>query len=145
MSKFIIKMADNISEQVSINGITFPEFLNSEEKYQQCVQNTKTFKQFEKICYDLLDDEDLCLNDCLKIMTLLEHDITATHGNQDISCVMDVIEAIIHYHYMEAKNAVLRSKSERQELAQEEPKSNEKMDSIIEYDVCDCLEEDCIP
>ena len=33
MSKFIIKMADNISEQVSINGITFPEFLNSEEKY----------------------------------------------------------------------------------------------------------------
>ena len=47
-----------------------------------------------------------------------------THGNNDVSCIMDMAEAIINYHYITSKETVLREKS------------NEKQD--VRNITCDC-------
>ena len=57
----------------------------------------KTVKQFEEIFHLLLQDEELSLLDILKLMRILEHDITLAHGNFDICYLLEAAHALIRY------------------------------------------------
>ena len=107
-----------------MSDIKYPEFLNTKEKYDECVRNILTVKNFEDVFRKLLDDDTLPVVDCLKIMAKLEHDTITTHGNNDVSCIMDMAEAIINHHYIISKENLLREKS------------NEKQD--LQNITCDC-------
>ena len=78
-------------------GTKIPEFLNSEEKYNNIIHQTKTVKQFEEIFHILLQNEELSLTEILKIMRNLEHDITVVHGNFDVCYLLEAAHAIIRY------------------------------------------------
>ena len=79
----------------NLSEIKFPEFLNTAKKYSECIQNTKTVKQFEEICLKLLADDLITMIDIMKIMGKMEADIISVHGNKKVSCILDMAEAII--------------------------------------------------
>ena len=93
-----------------MGNIKYPEFLNTIEKYNECVRNTLIVKQFEDVFHKLLDDDTIPMLDCIKIMAKLEHDTIEVHGNKDLSCIIDMAEAIINYHYTTSKEKFLAHK-----------------------------------
>ena len=124
MTNIVSQITEKLFKFKNMSDIKYPEFLNTKEKYDECVRNILTVKNFEDVFHKLLKDDTLPMVDCLKIMAKLEHDMITTHGNNDVSCIMDMAEAIINYHYITSKETVLREKS------------NEKQD--VRNITCDC-------
>ena len=117
MTNIVSQITGKLFKIKNMSDIKYPEFLNTKEKYDECVRNILTVKQFEDVFRKLLDDDALPMTDCLKIMAKLEHDTITTHGNNDVSCIMDMAEAIINYHYITSKEKLLREKSsEKQDM-----------------------------
>ena len=81
----------------NMEEISYPEFLNTVEKWNDCVQNVTSVERFEEIFYKIMDDLSVSTLDMLRIMRKLESDIFLVHGNKEIYCVMDVVDSIIHY------------------------------------------------
>ena len=126
MSSLIDKVYNKINKiPRKMGDIKYPEFLNTIEKYNECVRNTLTVKQFEDVFRKLLDDDTIPMLDCIKIMAKLEHDTIEAHGNKDISCIMDMAEAIINYHYTTSKEKFLAHKKNENQDNASEPEETE--------------------
>ena len=117
MTNIVSQITGKLFKIKNMSDIKYPEFLNTKEQYDECVRNILTVKQFEGVFRKLLDDDALPMTDCLKIMAKLEHNTITTHGNNDVSCIMDMADAIINYHYITSKEKLLREKSsEKQDM-----------------------------
>ena len=126
MSSLIDKVYNKINKiPRKMGDIKYPEFLNTIEKYNECVRNTLTVKQFEDVFRKLLDDDTIPMLDCIKIMAKLEHDTIEAHGNKEISCIMDMAEAIINYHYTTSKEKFLAHKKNENQVNASEPEETE--------------------
>ena len=116
-----------------MENIKYPDFLNTEEKYNECVRNIVTVKQFEDVFRKILDDDSIPLIDLLKIMGKLEQDTITLTGNQDVKCIMDMAEAIINYHIISNKEKT-KARLERMHYIQMKQKQPQKPGR----NVCDC-------
>ena len=128
MTNIVSQITEKLFKFKNMSDIKYPEFLNTKEEYDECVRNILTVKNFEDVFHKLLKDDTLPMVDCLKIMAKLEHDTITTHGNNDVSCIMDMAEAIINYHYITSKETVLREKSN-------ENKTCKTLHVIVDYAV----------
>ena len=106
----------------NLSEIKFPEFLNTAKKYSECIQNTKTVKQFEEICLKLLADDSITMIDIMKIMGKMEADIISVHGNKEVSCILDMAEAIISYYMISSKEKAqqILARDRKQQREEEE-------------------------
>lgn len=111
--------------------VKFPEFLNTKEKYEKCVRNIRTVTQFEEVFNTLLDDDDLTLSNVMKIMTQIERDVILIHGNKDISCVLDMAEAIINYQLINS----MQGKREREKDTDEDEVTSKKVKTTENNDI----------
>ena len=136
MSSLTCKVLDKINRiPRKMSDIKYPEFLNTIEKYNKCVRNTLTVKQFEDVFCKLLDDDTIPMVDCIKIMAKLEHDTITTHGNKEISCIMDMAEAIINYHYITSKEKFLTQRTTENQLENQDNASEpEEIEGHFEPD-----------
>ena len=126
MSSLVCEITKKITKMMHTTDIKYPEFLNTQKKYDECVQNTKTVKQFEDVCLKLLSDDSTTMIDVMKIMAKMEEDIIHIHGNKDVSCILDMAEAIIGYH-------LVSSKEKAQEILATQKKQQKE-----EEVTCDC-------
>ena len=97
MFSWVKLFCQHIANPKKMEKVNYPEFLNTEEKWKECVQNTKTVAQFEDVFYKLLDDDSLTTLDILRLIKLLEQDVVLAHGNFSVYCVTDVIDSVIRY------------------------------------------------
>ena len=122
MSSLVSKITKKITKMKNLSEIKFPEFLNTAKKYSECIQNTKTVKQFEEICLKLLADDSITMIDIMKIMGKMEADIISVHGNKEVSCILDMAEAIISYHMISSKEKAqqILARDRKQQREEEE-------------------------
>ena len=104
--------------------ICLPEFLNTEEKWCKLVQSTTSVDQFEEIFHKLLGDESVPTLDVLRIMRKLERDIYMVYGNKDIYCVMDVVDSIVWYMIISAREFEVKAEETQ------ETKSEQKCEEV---------------
>ena len=124
-----IKKIDNRLNRME--NVTYPDFLNTKEKYDECVQNIRTVKEFEDVFHRLLADDTVSMLDMMKIMGKLEADTIATHGNNDVSCILDMAEAIINYEIITQKEQAQTQLVRKQTMT---PNEDHKKGKIV----CDC-------
>ena len=86
------KLLEILMYPKNMEEISYPEFLNTVEKWNNCVQNVTLVERFEEIFYKILDDPSVSTLDMLRIMRKLESDIFLVHDNKEIYCVMDVVD-----------------------------------------------------
>ena len=58
-----------------MDGINFPEFINTEEKYNKLIHEVNTLPKFEEIFLKLLSDDNLEMSTILVLMKLIECDV----------------------------------------------------------------------
>ena len=107
MSRFLVsRISTAVTRYILdiMSEIKYPDFLNTGEKYDRCVGTIHTVKQFEEVFYKVLDDDNIPLDDAMKIMERIEEDVIINTGNKDICCVLEVADAIINYHLVNMKN-----------------------------------------
>ena len=105
----------------------FPEFLNTEDKWNAEVRRVSTVNQFEDFFYMLLEDPEISTADVLKIMKRFKRDVVLVHGNKEIYCVMDVVDSIIRY--MIASTLVQEEPVAAKMQAEEKAKEKAKKES----------------
>ena len=55
-----------------MDSIKLPQLFNTEEKYNQMIQETDTIEKFETIYLNLLSNEELDMPSILKLMKVIE-------------------------------------------------------------------------
>ena len=129
MSSLVSKITKKVSKMKKPSDIKYPVYLNTKKKYDQVVQNITTVKQFEEVCLKLLCDDSITMINVMKIMGQMEADINRIHGNKDVSCILDMAEAIISYH-------MISSKEKAQQILTGDRKQQNKQQR--EQITCDC-------
>ena len=79
-----------------------------------------------------MDDLSVSTLDVLRIVRKLESDIFLVNGNEEIYCVMDVVESIIHYMIAamkECEREKADSDQQKEEKVNSEQQKEEKVDS----------------
>ena len=107
----------------------FPEFLNTEDKWNAKVRRVSTVNQFEDFFYALLEDPEISTGDILKIMKRFERDVVLVHGNKDVYCVMDVVDSIIWYMITSAlvqEQSVATNKQAEEKVKEKAKKASEE-------------------
>ena len=115
-----------------MDEISYPEFLNTVEKWNDCVRSITSVEQFEEIFYKIMDDPSVSTLDMLRIMRKLESNIFLVHSNKEIYCVMDVVDSIIHYMIAamkECEREKADSDQQKEEKVNSEQQREEKVDS----------------
>lgn len=74
-----------------------PKFLDSVEKYNDCIRNTKTLSDFEKVVYEILDDPEVSLSEFYRIIKCVQRDVYLVHHNKEINSLVDAIESALLY------------------------------------------------
>lgn len=74
-----------------------PEFLNTRDKYNECVRSLDTSPKFDEVFHKLLCDDSLTFNQVMGIMTTLENDVMLVHNNKYIISVLPLIESLTRY------------------------------------------------
>ena len=80
------------------DNLYVPEFLNTREKWNECVHNTDTVKKFEQVMNKLLEDEKITALDFYIIMCKLNYDLEQEHKNDSFYVLLQLVEALIHYY-----------------------------------------------
>lgn len=109
-----IPWLEKLSKRIHKTIPTIPEFLNTENKWNQIVENTDTIETIENILYKVLDDDNISTLDTFKIMKQMEKDIVKQHMNEDIRIVLDVVAAISRLYLCSIKR--IRVKYETEEI-----------------------------
>ena len=85
------------------DSIYVPEFLNTKEKWKNCVSDTNTVVKFEKVMNKLLDDEKISAWDFYILICTLNHDLEEEHKNDSFSVLLQLVEALINYYYYQTQ------------------------------------------
>ena len=80
------------------DNLYVPEFLNTREKWDECVCNTGTVKKFEQVMNKLLEDEKITALDFYIIMCTLNYNLEQEHKNDSYYVLLQLVEALIHYY-----------------------------------------------
>ena len=113
-------------------AVEYPEFLNTPEKWNECVQNTSTLKEFEELFYKLMDNFENSPTNVFAVIKELEKDIVEYHGNECIYSFMEVVEAVVRYTMFTGYE---QRQAEYEALEALEAEERRKQ---IGQDVCDC-------
>ena len=76
-----------------------PEFLNTKEKWNDCVRNTDNLDKFEQVMRKLLEDEKITAWDFYTLMCALSNDLEEEHKNKSFSALLQLVESLINYFY----------------------------------------------
>ena len=79
--------------------VYLPEFLNTKEKWVDCIRNTDNIHKYEEVMKKLLEDEKITAFDFYTLMCLLEHDLTEHHKDEAFSSLLLLVEALINFFY----------------------------------------------
>ena len=80
--KWMTLLLQSIENPGKMENIKFPEFLNTEDKWNAKVRRVSTVNQFEDFFYALLEDPEISTGDILKIMKRFKRDVVLVHGNK---------------------------------------------------------------
>ena len=80
-----------------MDGITFPEFINTEEKYNKMIHEVNTLPKFEEIFLKLLSPDNLEMSTILILMKLIECDVILVNNLTEASNFMEMTESFIRY------------------------------------------------
>lgn len=84
-----------------------PEFLNTQEKYDEVLQKTDSVMKFEEVALKILADERIDALDFYAILKALGDTLDLVHEKSGIKIMVDIVESTVKYLYF--------SKKERQE------------------------------
>ena len=79
--------------------VYLPEFLNTREKWVDCIRNTDNIHKFEEVMKKLLEDEKITAFDFYTLLCLLEHDLTEQHKDEAFSALLLLVESLINFFY----------------------------------------------
>ena len=83
---------------MSEDNLYVPEFLNTREKWNECVRNTDTVEKFEQVMNKLLEDKKITALDFYIIMCTLNYNLEEEHKNDSFYVLLQLVEALIHYY-----------------------------------------------
>ena len=66
---------ENTNKVLKMDGINFPEFINTEGKYNKLIHEVNTLPKLEEIFLKLLSDDNLEMSTILVLMKLIERDV----------------------------------------------------------------------
>ena len=104
-----------------MDGINFPEFINTEEKYNKLIHEVNTLPKFEEIFLKLLSDDNLEMSIILVLMKLIEPDVILVNNLTEASNLMETTESFIGYIML--KESTSPKKTEQQESEKKTKKS----------------------
>ena len=104
-----------------MDGIIFPEFINTEEKYNKLIHEVNTLPKFEEIFFKLLSDDNLEMSTILVLMKLIECDVILVNNLTEASNLMEMTESFIRYIML--KESTSPKKTEQQESEKKTKKS----------------------
>ena len=96
-----------------MDGINFPKFINTEEKYNKLIHEVNTLPKFEEIFLKLLFDDNLEMSTILVLMKLIERDVILVNNITEASNLMEMTESFIMYIML--KESTSPKKTELQE------------------------------
>ena len=96
-----------------MDGINFPEFINTEEKYNKLIHEVNTLPKFEEIFLKLLSDDNLEMSTILVLKKLIERDVILVNNLTEASYLMEMTESFIRYIML--KESTSPKKTEQQE------------------------------
>ena len=77
--------------------VYLPEFLNTREKWVDCIRNTDNIHKFEQVMKKLLEDEKITAFDFYALMCFLEHYLTKQHKDESFSALLLLVESLINF------------------------------------------------
>ena len=77
--------------------VYLPEFLNTREKWVDCICNTDNIHKFEEVMKKLLEDEKMTAFDFYTLICSLEHDLTEQHKDEAFSALLLLVESLINF------------------------------------------------
>ena len=104
-----------------MDGINFPKFINTEEKYNILIHEVNTLPKFEEIFLKLLSDDNLEMSTILILMKLIERDVILVNNLTEASNLMEMTESFIRYIML--KESTFPKKTEQQQQQQSEKKT----------------------
>ena len=107
-----------------MDGITFPEFINTEEKYNKMIHEVNTLPKLEEIFLKLLFDDNLEMSNILILMKLIEHDVILVNNLTEASNLMEMTESFIRYIML--KESTSPKKTEQQQQSEKKKKKTVK-------------------
>lgn len=132
MIKWMSKFLEILMLPKKMEEVCYPEFLNTVEKWNECVRNITSVGQFEEIFYKIMDDPSVSTLDVLRIMRKLENDIFLVHGNKEIYCVMDIVDSIIRYMITATKECEKEKADSGQQKEEEEVNSKQQKEETVD-------------
>ena len=103
-----------------MDSIKLPQLFNTEEKYNQMIQETDTIEKFETIYLNLLSNEELDMSSILKLMKVIERDVILVNKLHEASLLMEMTDTFINYINMKDEKG--------QEVQIPEPENMEKIE-----------------
>ena len=101
-----------------MDQIILPEFLNTEEKYNNKIHETDTIEKFEALFLKLLSDDSLELSSIIALMKVIERDVIMVNKVYEASDLMNMTESFLNYIMMKISD---KNQSKQQQQQQQEP------------------------
>ena len=98
-----------------MDGINFPEFINTEEKYNKMIHEVNTLPKFEEIFLKLLSDDNLEMLTILILMKLIEHDVILVNNLTEASNLLEMTESFIRYIMLKESTSPKKTDQQQQQ------------------------------
>lgn len=73
----------------------FPDFLNTEEKYNAVIRATDTVEKFQKVLILFAEDENMSPNRVLSLTSSFERDLVLVHNKKEFAFFQIAVKAVI--------------------------------------------------
>ena len=97
-----------------MDGINFPQFINTEEKYNKMIHEVNTLPKFQEIFLKLLSDDNLEMSTILVLMKLIEHDIILVNNLTKASNLMEMTGSFIRYIVLKESASPKKTKQQQE-------------------------------
>ena len=135
-----------------MDEIILPEFLNTEEKYNNMIHEVNTLNKFEEIVLKLLSDDTLEMSNIFTLMKIIERDVILVNNLKEASSVIEMTETFMKYIMVKEKDKnqkqeqpkkpikAVKDTQKPKKLSKEDSKNEKKMKPAVEEGVweCDC-------
>ena len=113
-----------------MDGITFPDFINTEEKYNKMIHEVNTLPKFEEIFLKLLSDDNLEMSTILVLMKLIERDVILVNNLTEASNLMEMTESFIRYIMLKESASPKKTEQQQQQESEKKTKKTIKAKTI---------------